>query len=39
LNKTVVVDIETTCWEKREKDQNMEVIEVGACLLDIDRIF
>ena len=35
LDKIVVVDIETTCWEKREKEQIMEVIEVGVCLLDI----
>jgi inhibitor of KinA sporulation pathway (predicted exonuclease) len=35
LDKIVVVDLETTCWEKREKDQIMEVIEMGVCLLDI----
>jgi inhibitor of KinA sporulation pathway (predicted exonuclease) len=35
LDKIVVVDLETTCWEKRERDQVMEVIEVGVCLLDI----
>jgi inhibitor of KinA sporulation pathway (predicted exonuclease) len=35
LDKIVVVDVETTCWEKRERDQTMEVIEIGACLLDI----
>jgi inhibitor of KinA sporulation pathway (predicted exonuclease) len=35
LDKIVVVDLETTCWEKREKDQIMEVIETGVCLLDI----
>jgi inhibitor of KinA sporulation pathway (predicted exonuclease) len=35
LDKIVVVDIEATCWEKREKEQIMEVIEVGVCLLDI----
>jgi inhibitor of KinA sporulation pathway (predicted exonuclease) len=35
LDKIVVVDLETTCWEKREKGQVMEVIEIGVCLLDI----
>jgi len=35
LDKIVVVDLETTCWEKRQRDQITEVIEVGACLLDI----
>ena len=35
LDKIVVVDLETTCWEKRERDQIMEVIEMGVCLLDI----
>ena len=31
----MVVDLETTCWEKRQRDQMMEVIEAGVCLLDI----
>jgi inhibitor of KinA sporulation pathway (predicted exonuclease) len=35
LDKIVVVDLETTCWEKREREQIMEVIETGVCLLDI----
>jgi inhibitor of KinA sporulation pathway (predicted exonuclease) len=35
LDKIVVVDLETTCWEKRERDRIMEVIEIGVCLLDI----
>ena len=35
LDKIVVVDLETTCWEKRERNQIMEVIEMGVCLLDI----
>jgi inhibitor of KinA sporulation pathway (predicted exonuclease) len=35
LDKIVVVDLEATCWEKRERDQIMEVIEIGICLLDI----
>ena len=35
LDKVVVVDLETTCWEKREKEQIMEVIETGVCFLDI----
>jgi hypothetical protein len=26
LDKIVVVDLEATCWEKRERDQIMEVI-------------
>jgi len=34
LDKIVVVDIETTCWEKRQRGQVMEVIEIGVCLLD-----
>jgi len=35
LDKIVVVDLETTCWEKRQRDQIMEAIEAGICLLDI----
>ena len=35
FDKIVVVDVETTCWEKRQRDQMMEVIEIGICLLDI----
>jgi inhibitor of KinA sporulation pathway (predicted exonuclease) len=35
LDKIVVVDLETTCWEKRERGQMMEVIEMGLCSLDI----
>jgi inhibitor of KinA sporulation pathway (predicted exonuclease) len=35
LDKIVVVDVETTCWEKRQRGQIMEVIEIGVCLLDI----
>src|SRR3990172_3172674 len=35
LDKIVVVDLETTCWEKRQRGQIMEVIEMGVCLLDI----
>ena len=35
FDKIVVIDVETTCWEKRQKDQLMEVIEIGICLLDI----
>ena len=35
LDKIVVVDLETTCWEKRERGQIMEVIELGVCLLDV----
>jgi len=35
LDKILVVDLETTCWEKRQRGQIMEVIEMGVCLLDI----
>ena len=35
FDKIVVIDVETTCWEKRQRDQTMEVIEMGVCLLDI----
>ena len=35
FDKIVVIDVETTCWEKRQRDQIMEVIEIGICLLDI----
>jgi len=35
LDKIVVIDVETTCWEKRQKDQLMEMIEIGICLVDI----
>ncbi len=35
FDKIVVIDVETTCWEKKQRDQIMEVIEAGICLLDI----
>jgi len=35
LDKILAVDLETTCWEKRQRGQIMEVIEIGVCLLDI----
>ncbi len=35
FDRIVVIDIETTCWEKRQRDQLMEVIEIGICLLEI----
>lgn len=35
FDKIVVIDVETTCWEKRQKNQIMEVIEIGICSLDI----
>ena len=35
LDRIVVVDLETTCWEKRERGQIMEVIELGVCLIDV----
>ncbi len=36
LNKIIVVDIEATCWEDREKTRrDSEIIEIGVCLLDV----
>jgi inhibitor of KinA sporulation pathway (predicted exonuclease) len=36
LDKIVVVDIEATCWEgKQPEDQQSDIIEIGICLLDV----
>ena len=37
LNKILVVDLEATCWEPKfeQGDQISEIIEIGACLLDV----
>ena len=36
LDKIVVIDIESTCWEKDiPVGQNNEIIEVGICVVDI----
>lgn len=36
LDKMLIVDIESTCWEGRPAPgQENEVIEIGACLLDV----
>ncbi len=36
LSKILVVDIESTCWEKGKEDGNIsETIEIGSCLLSL----
>jgi len=37
LDQIVVVDIEATCWASKQErgDQQMEIIEVGICVLDV----
>jgi inhibitor of KinA sporulation pathway (predicted exonuclease) len=36
LDKIVVVDVEATCWEgKQPDDQQSDIIEIGICLLDV----
>ena len=36
LDKIVVVDVESTCWEgKTPEGQVSEIIEIGICLLDV----
>jgi inhibitor of KinA sporulation pathway (predicted exonuclease) len=36
LDKIIVVDVEATCWEDREKTRrDSEIIEIGVCFLDV----
>jgi inhibitor of KinA sporulation pathway (predicted exonuclease) len=36
-NKILIIDLEATCWEGNPpKGQENEIIEIGACLLDIE---
>lgn len=37
LDKIIIVDVESTCWEnpKEQKTQNSEIIEIGLCTIDI----
>lgn len=37
FDKIIVVDIESTCWEKNQEPRNTpsEIIEVGVCMLDV----
>jgi inhibitor of KinA sporulation pathway (predicted exonuclease) len=37
LNKVIICDVESTCWETREEqgDRPNEIIEIGICTLDI----
>ncbi len=36
LDKMVVIDVESTCWETRPPEgQESEIIEIGVCLLDL----
>ena len=32
--KYIIVDLEATCWKKREKGQKNEIIEIGAVAID-----
>lgn len=36
-DKILVVDLEATCWENNQRppDQEQEIIEIGACFLDM----
>ncbi len=37
LDKIVIIDIEATCWEgKPPEGMESDIIEVGACLLDVN---
>jgi len=39
LDKIVVVDVETTCWDgDPPKGETNEIIEIGVCLLDIKSL-
>lgn len=39
LDQIVVIDVESTCWEKGPPpDQASEIIEVGICLLDVQML-
>lgn len=34
LDKIIVIDVESTCWEEVPPDQKSEIIEIGICVLD-----
>ena len=38
FDSIVVVDVESTCWETKgeQGNQPMEIIEIGACILDVE---
>ena len=40
LDKILVVDIESTCWEGgyAQRGQISEIIEVGLCTLDVSKL-
>jgi inhibitor of KinA sporulation pathway (predicted exonuclease) len=39
LDQIIIVDIESTCWEERPPaGQQSEIIEIGACLLDLTTL-
>ncbi len=36
LDKIIIIDVESTCWEKAPpKEQESEIIEIGICTLDV----
>lgn len=38
-DKVVVIDLEATCWKRKPPPgQVSEIIEIGACLLDLDSL-
>ena len=40
LDRMVVIDVESTCWETRPpKGQESEIIEIGVCLLNLKSGF
>lgn len=41
LDKLIVVDVESTCWEKASQHERMqisEIIEIGVCVLDLQTL-
>lgn len=41
LKRLLVIDVESTCWERSQdipKDQVSEIIQIGACLVDVDQL-
>lgn len=37
FDKIIVIDVESTCWDDREKTRrDSEIIEIGVCFLDVD---
>lgn len=37
-NEILVVDLESTCWEHKTDEQQQEIIEIGACILNVKSL-